>query len=147
MIAIRAMRRTDCEEVEKLFGACFALPWSKESIEGMFRTDGYENLIAYSSETKAVVGYAGARTVLGEGDITNVAVHPSYRRQGIAEKLLKALLAAAKKEGIRRLFLEVRASDAAAISLYQKEGFCRIALRKDYYTRPREDAWIMQRSL
>ncbi len=147
MNTIRDMCEADCEDVEKLFRICFAVPWSKESIADMFRVDGYENHIAFSEETKTIVGYAGVKTVLGEGDITNVAVHPAHRRRGIAGKLLKALLNAEKKRGTRCIFLEVRALDKAAISLYEKAGFGRIALRKDYYTCPREEPIIVQRSL
>ena len=91
-------------------------------------------LVALDDNDK-VAGYAGLQAVLDEGYITNVAVRPDCRRQGIAGKLLQVFLAF--------LSLEVRASNYDAIALYGSRGFRSVGRRKNYYEHPREDAIIM----
>ena len=81
--------------------------------------------------------------VMEEGDITNVAVHPKYRKQGIGNALVNALLREALLLGISEITLEVRVSNLTAIHLYEKNGFVSEGTRKNYYEKPREDALIM----
>ena len=90
-----------------------------------------------------VAGYAGLQAVLDEGYITNVAVRPDCRRQGIAGKLLQVFLDFAKGNHLAFLSLEVRASNYDAIALYGSRGFRSVGRRKNYYEHPREDAIIM----
>ena len=68
-----------------------------------------------------------------------------FRRQGAAELLLRTLVLALKERGIVSLTLEVRASNAPAIALYQKNGFRQVGCRKNYYFHPTEDAWILRK--
>ena len=75
----------------------------------------------------------------------NVAVHPDYRRRGIAEKLIMALVQALKERKSHWLMLEVRASNEPAIKLYEKLGFSEVGRRKNYYDSPKEDAILMTR--
>ena len=81
--------------------------------------------------------------ILEEGDIYKIAVRLDKRRQGIGEQLLEYAIQEAKKEGITQITLEVRKSNTAAISLYQKKGFSQEGIRPDYYEKPKEDAIIM----
>ena len=90
-----------------------------------------------------LLGYCGFWEVSGEADITNIAVHPDYRRRGIAKKLLESAIREAKKRGLSLLTLEVRLSNTAAISLYENYGFRRVGERKRYYSNPTENALIM----
>lgn len=90
-----------------------------------------------------VVGYAGLQVVLDEGYITNVAVRPECRRQGIAGKLLQVFLDFAQGNHLAFLTLEVRASNYDAIALYGSRGFRSVGRRKNYYEHPKEDAIIM----
>ena len=83
------------------------------------------------------------KMVLDEADITNVAVLPSHRKKGIAGKLLKQLLEEAKKQNLHRIYLEVRASNIAAVTLYEHAGFKEVGKRKNYYEHPQEDARLM----
>ncbi len=140
-VQIKKMSERDCEAVWELQKKCFSVPWSLESIREMFETEGYLNLTAW--EDGVLAGYIGIKAVLDEADITNVAVHPDHRRQGIGKQLLEKLLRQAAAEGVCRIFLEVRTSNAAARALYEGAGFQIIDIRKNYYEKPKEDAYIM----
>ena len=140
-ITIRTMAVEDCGQVADLQAACFSAPWSLESIRAMTREAGYVSLVAESEGRP--VGYVGYRAVLDEADITNVAVLEDYRGRGLAFSMIEALLEKARKEGIRKMFLEVRVSNDPAIHVYEKAGFRRDGIRRSYYVRPREDALIM----
>ena len=127
-------------EIEKL---CFNDPWSEKSVASEL-----DNKLAYwlvALEDDRVAGYVGSQTVLDWTDMMNVAVHPDYRRQGIAEKLCLALVEALKEKGNHCLTLEVRASNEPAKALYEKLGFIQVGLRKNYYRNPREDACILRK--
>ena len=136
------MTEADCEKTAFLMKECFSTPWALEGLKEMFHTRGYCSFLA--KEGEEVIGYVGMKIVLDEADITNVAVMPSYRKQGIAGKLLAQLLEAAKEQELHSIFLEVRASNVAAITLYEHAGFKEIGQRKNYYDHPREDARLMQ---
>ena len=90
-----------------------------------------------------VAGYAGLQVVLDEGTITNIAVRPEYRRQGVARQLLDVFLNFAWGNRLAFLTLEVRASNYGAIALYGELGFRAVGRRKNYYEHPKEDALIM----
>lgn len=141
MIVIRTMSERDSSAVWELEKKCFSVPWSEESIRAMFSEKGYWNLTA--RDDGSLVGYIGMKAVLDEADITNVAVDPDRRRQGIGKMLLRELLAKAGDMGIRRIFLEVRVSNTAARALYEQAGFRTVDVRKNYYEKPKEDAYIM----
>lgn len=141
MIVIRTMSERDSSAVWELEKKCFSVPWSEESIRAMFSEKGYWNLTA--RDDGSLVGYIGMKAVLDEADITNVVVDPDRRRQGIGKMLLRGLLAKAGDMGIRRIFLEVRVSNTAARALYEQAGFRTVDVRKNYYEKPKEDAYIM----
>jgi len=94
-----------------------------------------------------VVGYSGMWVILDEGHITNVAVHPEHRGKQIAESLLLELIKAGVVRGVRRVTLEVRPSNRAALNLYNRLGFVSAGRRKGYYSDTGEDAIIMWRHL
>jgi ribosomal-protein-alanine N-acetyltransferase len=96
-------------------------------------------------EEDKVVGYVGSQTVIDESDMMNIAVHPDFRRRGIAEALVAELEAALRQRGSHALTLEVRDSNAPAIALYEKLGFAQVGLRKNYYRNPKEDARILRK--
>jgi [ribosomal protein S18]-alanine N-acetyltransferase len=93
----------------------------------------------------ALVGYAGVMVSDREADVQTVAVAPAAQGRGLGATLLTALLERAAEQGARTVTLEVRADNAAAIALYQRHGFARIAVRRGYYGPEGADAWIMQR--
>jgi ribosomal-protein-alanine N-acetyltransferase len=138
---IKQMTRQDCEKVLQVEEACFSVPWSKKSFEDSFSYAGNHYLVAWEEEK--LVGFIGLMAVGEEADITNVAVLPAYRRQGIGACLVGEMLELAKSEKIQKIMLEVRASNEAAIALYKKYGFQFLCKRKNYYQKPTEDADIM----
>lgn len=119
--------------------ACFHAPWS----ETMLREELGKGIFLAAERDGAAVGYVGCQTVLDEGYITNVAVSPDCRRQGVARALLDELKARAVQAGLSFVTLEVRASNAPAIALYEGAGFVRVGVRKNFYTAPAEDAVLM----
>ena len=127
-------------ELEKI---CFSDPWSEKSMASELTNPLSLWLVAV--EDDRVAGYVGSQSVMGESDMMNVAVHPDFRRQGVAEKLVLELVAALAKRDNHCLTLEVRASNAPAISLYEKLGFAQVGLRKNYYRNPKEDALILRK--
>ncbi len=127
-------------ELEKM---CFNDPWSEKSVASELHNSLSLWLIALDGDR--VTGYVGSQSVLGESDMMNIAVHPDYRRQGIAEKLVNSLVAALKERGNHSLMLEVRVSNESARKLYEKLGFQQVGLRKNYYRNPREDACILRK--
>ena len=132
-------------QVAALEAVCFRDPWSERSVASELTNPLSCWLVAVDGET--VLGYIGSQTVLDESDVMNVAVHPDHRRKGIAQALVTALADALRERGSCKLTLEVRSSNASAISLYEKLEFRQIGLRKNYYRNPREDALILQKEL
>ena len=96
-------------------------------------------------EDGQVLGYVGSQTVLDETDMMNVAVSAQARRRGIAQALVEALVIQLKQRGSRCLSLEVRASNAPAIALYEKLGFRQVGRRPNYYSHPKEDGLILRK--
>lgn len=130
------------EQVEAIERLCFPDPWSFHLLEELLEHEGAVSLVA-AGEGGAVLGYTSAQTVLDEGYINNVAVHPAYRRQGIASRLLEELRRRGMDLDLAFLTLEVRASNLAAQALYAKHGYREVGCRRNYYEHPREDAILM----
>lgn len=139
------MEQGHVAQVAALEAICFRDPWSEKSVASELSNPLSHWLVAV--EDDAVLGYIGSQTVLDESDMMNVAVSPAHRRKGIAEALVLALADALREKGSVKLTLEVRASNAPAITLYEKLDFKPIGLRKNYYRNPKEDALIMQKEL
>ena len=129
--------------IAKLEKLCFSDPWSEKSIATELTGKFSCWLVAMEGET--LVGYVGSQSVLGESDMMNIAVHPEHRRKGVAEALVNALVAELSARGNYCLSLEVRVSNAPAIALYEKLGFCQVGRRPNYYRNPKEDALILRK--
>lgn len=121
----------------------FSAPWSEKSIAEEIKNSLSLWVVAVDEDT--VVGYVGSQTVLFEADMMNLAVDRSYRRQGIARKLVSFLIDRLRENKTYCLTLEVRASNVAAISLYHELGFKEVGRRPRYYTKPVEDALILRK--
>lgn len=128
-------------QIEEIERECFSRPWTAEQLKSQMR-DAQHEFIA-TMDGGRVLGYVGLMYVLDEGYISNVAVHPAARRQGIGDALIDALAAKAAELELAFLTLEVRESNAPAIALYAKHGFHPVGKRKNYYDAPKEDAVLM----
>lgn len=142
-VKIVPMTADHLEELEKLERICFSRPWSRKMLAEELENQCAAFLVAEDSVSGRVLGYAGLMVVADEGYITNVAVFPEYRRQGIAAQILQVFLQFAEANQLAFLTLEVRPSNAAAIALYQGFGFEEVGRRKNYYDLPKEDALIL----
>ncbi len=142
-MTIVSMTADHVAQISDLERQCFSAPWDQQSVASELNNPLSCWLVALEGER--VAGYVGSQTVLGETDMMNIAVHPDFRRRGIAEKLVYALMEALKQRESRCLTLEVRASNEPAKALYGKLGFVQVGLRKNYYRAPKEDALILRK--
>jgi ribosomal-protein-alanine N-acetyltransferase len=143
-VRILPMNADHLDEVAELERICFSTPWSRNMLAEELDNALSAFLVALDDSGK-VAGYAGLQVILDEGYITNIAVRPECRRQGVAGKLLQVFLDFAQGNHLAFLSLEVRASNYDAIALYGSRGFRSVGRRKNYYEHPREDAIIMTR--
>lgn len=141
-VRIVPMNADHLDEIAELEQICFSTPWSRNMLAEELDNACSAFLVALD-DAGHVAGYAGLQVILDEGYITNVAVRPECRRQGVAGQLLAVFLNFAQGNHLAFLTLEVRASNYGAIALYGGLGFRSVGRRKNYYEHPREDAIIM----
>ena len=147
-IKISKMTADDIAQIQEIENDSFPIPWEKETF-----THELTNMLAtylVAKEDDKVVGFVGAWFVMDECQITNIAIHKDYRKNGIATQLVNELLKECKKHGTNYIMLEVRVNNIAAQKLYSKLGFTEEVIRKGYYKNPdgtREDALVMSREL
>ncbi len=138
---IRDMKEADLPEVCRIEQEIFSDPWSYEDFRDSYLSENNSYLIA--EVDSEIAGYCGYWGVADEGYIYNVAVREEYRRQQVGYRMLSELIWQAKDRGITALTLEVRQTNEAARRLYERLGFVNAGIRKDFYTKPKEDAVIM----
>lgn len=144
-ITIDFMRKEDMDQVLAIEQESFSKPWSKNLFLSEFRSPAVSTLLVARAEwpERAVAGYIVFWVVAGEAHLLNLAVAPRFRMKGIGRQLTLAALKRAYERGARRVFLEVRMSNAAAQKLYSSIGFAGTSVRRDYYDSPVEDALVM----
>ena len=142
---IELLRAEHLEAVAELERLCFSEPWSENALAFLLG-DAALGLVALDENGRAIA-YVGMLIAPDEGQITNVAVHPSARRQGIGRALIDQLILDAAARGLEQISLEVRASNEAAIALYERAGFYRAGVRRNFYRKPTEDGLVMLRQL
>ncbi len=173
-ITVRNATEEECKALSKIAERCLHEPWSEEDLRkavldpcGVVLTalmpEEVPGLIpgnrpeqateskpenspeqATESKPEKPAGFAVSYLAGGEGELLNIAVLPEFRKGGIGKALLKGLLRETEKKGCHAMFLEVRASNEAAVALYEGRGFQRVGIRKHFYENPREDALIMK---
>ena len=143
MIRLEQMKSAHVAQIAQLEKICFSDPWSENSVASELDNPLSLWLVALNGET--VAGYVGSQSVLDGADMMNVAVHPDYRRKGIARELVTGLINALAEKGVKSLALEVRQSNEAAIALYEQLGFLQVGLRPNYYRNPKENALILRK--
>ena len=134
---IRSAEQKDIPVIGALERACFSDPWPESFIQRRL-----EKLLV-AEEDGVFLGYAALDSVLDQGSLDSIAVVPAHRRKGTADALMGEMLRRGREQALAFITLEVRASNAAAIALYEKHGFIAMGRRTNYYERPREDAIIM----
>ena len=142
-IKIRELCGEDTGVLAEIESKSFSMPWSKKDFENLLKHEYCFYLVALADDM--VVGCCGYTESFGEASIDNVVVAQEYRNQGIGQALLQELLAVGEADQVQDFTLEVRASNAAAIHVYEKFGFRSEGIRPGFYERPREDAVIMWR--
>ena len=141
-IAIVPMHPDHLDSLADLGSLAFSTPWSYDALAEELQNPLAVFLVAEDVDAESAVGYLGMHHILDEGFIANLAVHPAYRRQGIARSLLREAQEYAEAHDLARLTLEVRASNVPAIALYEGMGFTRDGIRPGFYDSPKEDAAI-----
>ena len=139
-IMIVPMHAEHLDDLADLESTAFSRPWSYDALAEELQNPLAVFYVAEDVEAESAVGYLGMHHILDEGFITNIVVHPAHRRQGIAAALLAEARAYARKNEMTRICLEVRASNAAARSLYEAFGFEEDGVRPGFYDSPKEDA-------
>lgn len=141
---IEILSRRLLEGVAKIEESSFLNPWSVNALSYLLSGDNFGVVLLVGDEP---VAYGGVSAVIPDGDITNVATLPEFRRLGYGERVVSAIISEAEKRGIERLYLEVRRSNVAAIGLYSKLGFVAVGERKNFYSMPKEDAVLMKKEI
>jgi len=135
------MTKEDSFELSLLDKLCFSVPWSQNSFEE--EADNHLATYYVAKVDDRIVGYGGVWKVAGEGQITNIAVHPDFRKKKIASAILKRIID--ECTDTFRIILEVRESNVPAICLYEKYGFKKAGIRKNFYHSPDENGITMIR--
>ncbi|MCR5502056.1 MAG: ribosomal protein S18-alanine N-acetyltransferase [Lachnospiraceae bacterium] len=159
------MEESDVDQASELESMVFSMPWKSADFLEMVKAPYAHYFVAaeraegncdpedpgrdpkdpYAGDR--IIAILGLRELSGEAEITNVAVHPDYRRTGLAKRLLTEALKLSEGMGIRNVTLEVRPSNEAAIGLYESFGFREEGRRPHFYEKPEEDALIMWRRI
>lgn len=139
---IRDARAGDAGAIGALERQCFTDPWPEEAVAA-YINGGNCLMLCAEGEGGELLGYVGMQHVLDEGYIGNVCTAPQHRRRGVARALLAELEARSRRLDLAFLTLEARASNEAAIALYEGAGYGRVGTRPGYYQHPAEDAVIM----
>ena len=142
-VVLCPIERAHLPQVALLERLCFSEPWSERSLELLL---GEEALGVVLLVGDRVAAYGGMLLAPGEGQITNIATHPDFRRMGYGRAVLDALLSGAKRKDCEQVALEVRASNEGAIRMYEKAGFRTAGRRRGFYRNPAEDALVMLHS-
>ena len=140
---IRPLQLRDLSAIEEIERASYPTPWSRSMFAGELAKPSSICLGAF--EADRLVGYLIVSRYVDAWHVMNVAVATDHRRRGVASDLLGALFDSTREDGRRGYTLEVRVSNAGAITLYEGLGFERRGVRRGYYTDNREDALIMWR--
>ncbi len=142
-IAIRELQDGDVGRLAEIEAESFSMPWSEQAFRELLSRSYCVYLVALADgELAGCCGYTNAG---GVANIDNVVVAPRFRERGVAQAMLRELIARGEAEQVEGFTLEVRVSNAAAIHVYEKFGFVSRGIRPDFYEKPTEDANIMWR--
>lgn len=141
MLTIREMTEEDIVFVSRIEEECFSMPWKPDDFKEMIERDNMTYVVALFDNE--IIGGAGLRCIVGDGEITNVAITEKYRGRGFSRPMLEALIEKGEEMACEAFTLEVRVSNEPAIRLYKSLGFVEEGVRPGFYEHPREDALIL----
>lgn len=142
---IRKWEYKDILRISEIEAECFPQePWSFQMLASSFETEAFCGILA--EDGGEIIGYGGITVAVDEADIDNVAVTEPYRRSGVGTAIIAELVRVAKERGTKKVFLEVRVSNSAAMELYLKNGFKGVYARTRYYS-DGEDCLVMVKEL
>lgn len=141
-VLIREMKESDLEEILEIEKKSFADPWSRKLFKETLSFPHSVNFVLRES-TGALLGYINFYLIGEEAHMLNLAIHPDFRKKGVATHLLNYAIDFLKRSKAANFFLEVREGNRDAIALYRKFGFQMIGRRKRYYVETNEDALVM----
>ena len=147
---VRPLRADRAEECARLHASGFAYPWSVEEIVSLIAGPTAIGSAALDPASNKMRGFALSRRAADEAEILTIAVDPAWRKRGVGRDLLRAHLSSVALAGAKTIFLEVDASNAPALALYQRFQFVKVGERAGYYRRPDGQpatALIMRRDL
>lgn len=142
MYLVREMKLEDIEQVYSIEENTFPDPWSRDAFTKEL-TSNKHSIYMVVEEESSILAYAGLWNIVDEGYITNIAVKQDRQGEGLGKKVTQALIEEGKKHNILSFTLEVRVSNKNAINLYKKLGFEIYGVRKNFYDKPKEDAFVM----
>ncbi|OGD15731.1 MAG: ribosomal-protein-alanine N-acetyltransferase [Candidatus Aminicenantes bacterium RBG_16_66_30] len=141
---IRRMREDDLPAVRAIEGLSFSNPWSDNTFRGEIQNMPVSSpLVVVRRPGEEVVGYIIYWQIRDDVQVNNIAVHPECRGLGLGEAMMRFAIAKVRAAGAEFMTLEVRQSNVAAVTLYKKLGFEVLGTRKNYYTKPDEDACVL----
>lgn len=142
---IRRWRYEDILKISEMETECFPLePWSFKMLASSFGSESFIGVLA--EDGGEIAGYGGITLAADSADIDNVAVTEAFRRSGVAAAIMAELENEARKAGVKKMFLEVRVSNSAAMKLYLKRGFAGAYARTRYYS-DGEDCLVMCKNI
>lgn len=144
-ITIEKMDKSHISAIAEIERECFSTPWSENALSEELENPNSRFFVAVIGDK--VIGYGGMHSVMGENYIDNIAVTYSYRKMGVATEILQKLVKTAENENGDFISLEVRESNEAAISLYEKSEFVRVGVRRNFYQKPIENGIIMTKEI
>lgn len=141
---IRRMQEGDLPAVRAIEALSFSNPWSDNTFRGEIQNTSISfPFVVVRRPGDEVVAYIVFWQIRDDVQVNNIAVHPDCRGLGIGESLMRFAVAKVRGEGAAFMTLEVRQSNTAALTIYEKLGFEVLGTRKNYYTKPDEDAFVM----
>ncbi len=139
---VRAMKSSDIDKILYIEQTVFSDPWSASMIADMYESD--YDYIWVADKDGDIIAYINMRILSHEAELMRIAVLECYRGRGLAYKLMQEAVQLCTERNADSIFLEVRASNQPAISLYKKYNFYEIGRRKAYYSNPSDDALLMR---
>ena len=136
------MDERDVSRVVAIETASFSSAWHGDTFRSLLNRPGAELWVMDDAED-GVIGYSVLWCILDQGELANIAIADGHRGRGLGAHLLERMLDVGRERDVASVYLEVRASNKAAIGLYERFGFAQIGVRRRYYDKPKEDALVM----